>query len=67
MKTCPDCQRELSVSDFYTRGKSIVSYCKPCMAIRNLRQRERSKLRTHSAWRQDDPLNLAASAWIRTS
>lgn len=71
MKCCADCKLTLPESSFAPRGGGRTgrgSYCRPCLAIRNLRSREkRGKRGKPSVWRQDDPLNIALGAWIRTS
>ena len=68
MKCCADCKLTLTESSFALRGggrPGRSSYCRPCLAIRGLRSRE--KRGKPSAWRKDDPLNAAFSAWVRTS
>lgn len=58
-KRCIACRADKPVSDYY----ATQPRCRPCeLARRKLRGGGRP-----SVWRQDDPLNIALGAWIRTS
>jgi len=66
--TCADCKLTLPLASFHTRPNgNCYSYCRPCMAVRNLRSRERAKPSRGIVYRRECPLNQAAAAWIRTS
>jgi len=68
MKCCSDCKLTLTDTSFPLRGGGRTgrsSYCRPCIAIRN--QRNREKRGKPSAWRKECPINVAFCEWLKTA
>ena len=58
-RNCRTCRADKPADEYYGRR----AHCRPC----ELSRRKSKGGGKPSVWRQEDPLNVALGAWIRTS